>query len=1301
MKANRWMGNVLVLLGVTSCLETSPTDDGAKLGSVAQAVTVGDSTWETRGAMPPGRDGKKFRGGYIAPHRVGNESVEDIEAKRRLAIAELRAMRAANGHVHWGEEGPPSAVPAPPSSPMLLGTGGVCPEGEICTEDPPGYGGAANQGGSTSSQAGGAGMAGGGGVAGGATVPGCGWASLGPTNIPGRVLDIGLDPTNPNIMYLGTVGGVYQSKGIPSGKDFRVWKRISDNLGEFPGDTFSGKVGAVLVSGSEILVGLGDRNHRLPAPKSGIYQYTEGTPGTWAKVSPPALDTGIIHRLVFETPAAQKAYAATDDGVYVGTKSSGAWVFEPLTDTPPPGGGAASNPLAGLPVSDIEVDTSVSPPIIYAAQEAKWVDNVLVAYGGIWKYVNGVWSTRHTGLPVAANGDANIFHVELALAEKGLSSPGPRQVLYARVTTETGRANKLYRSDSAGESLNGAPAWLEKAVPTYVAGGNPDLDAYNFLLEADPLTPDRVYYGAVNFYVSDDGGSTWPGLPSETKEELTHNVGTNGAYPVRLHDDVHALVFDPNYQTNGVYHVGTDGGLYTKVNVQNGTWHWNWDSHGIRNTEYYTVTGQNSTSTLVGGGMQDNGVQMTFGNRSWYPLAGADGTFAAADAENPLIFYGSDQEGYLNRALNPVAYVAPFFFSGEVPANRVGSGYEDWFLDGALMTSVCAAPPGTCPDYVAGPLVADPTEAYQALAVSRSRTVPSGLIDDWGIQKLVKTTDGVHWNTVLPLEPNWVVTPEGWTHGATKRLAISQGLNADTGKKSCYAWVSERRDQGEGDFNALNGGQMMASHDGCEAGTWSAGQGIPKLGTVSVNAIAIDPGNPKRAMAVTSGAELYLTTDGVNWSAVPVAASSPLATPTTAPMLSLVINPLDTNQFFVAHSIGVLRGTLVAGTSGPEASWQEFNSGLPDMAVVNDLWVNPSTNILTAGTFGYGIYRVDLDDATCQAERLLIRDNVFDVGEDSSPFGVPDPEHPVVDPTQPVGNGGKLGYKPNDDPGGMVYFWDSTDIRVDVPSLAASKNVISYADNPAFESCPIEVADCFPGTMVDRGLHPGRASNVYVQASQLGVGAVSGVRVAALVAEATVEVPPLPSDFWTTTFAPRAAGDTPACGAFNTNTGWTLLGCGGFDDDLGQGVPQVKKFPWAPSASLADHTCMIALVDSANDPISDSTRSKFRVEEFISTTRQAGQRNLYVIEPPQTAAASVISPSYTGVTWLWVPNYTSSTVTKDVLISTSGMEVGSVSYLLPVGVAPTVPGLPAAWVVSDRVSGETSLARGPHPSHRP
>jgi hypothetical protein len=222
-----------------------------------------------------------YLNGWVAPRSANLDPVE-AEQVRSNAKHELDALRLASGRPWIGESGVAVFPKAPSTGGSASSTGGSSAAMS-----------AGGMGGSFDFVTGGA-AAGGSSSAGGgtsvATNP-CGWTHVGPTNVPGRVNDIAIDPTNTNLMLAATVGGLYRSTNAGE-----RWYRVSDGF-------YAGHTGAVAARNGVEFVSFGDGPAApcqiLPVPgcAGGIYQYVSQNANPWVKVSPSELDQAGVLRI--------------------------------------------------------------------------------------------------------------------------------------------------------------------------------------------------------------------------------------------------------------------------------------------------------------------------------------------------------------------------------------------------------------------------------------------------------------------------------------------------------------------------------------------------------------------------------------------------------------------------------------------------------------------------------------------------------------------------------------------------------------------------------------------------------------------------------------------------------------------------------------------------------------------------------------------------------------------------------------------------------------------------------------------
>ncbi len=1193
-----WAMSLAVLAGALG-LAACETDSGSgsppeNVGSAIDKLQVGPRLPHVNGDNEEGEGSFELEeqrlAGYVHRRAFPNDQIS--VSRHATALTQLAAMRVAQARPHFDPDAPPAPVGA---------CDATCNEGQECL-----FGACRDHCGTGEFRCGG-GLCtfrsadgcfcvpcdgpGGGGGPGGPGAPGCGWMPSGPTNVPGRVMALAFDPGDSNRLFAGTVGGLWLS-----GDQGRRWQR--SRIGA--STRLVSDIGFNTTT-REIFVAMSDQAYRSRG--DGVWSSPSGATDTFTKVSDGTVDMSSVYRVIAQPGVNGDVYVATTGGIFVGTRPAGTFTWTLLDGM-------------NAVIDDMEITFTTTPPTVYAGVTS----GTATFASGIWKHDGSGWAKRDGGITLGSTERVGLTLVT--------SSP---QTLYARIATSTTTFDLYKTTDGAATNWQALPNAALAAQPLE-GGGYP---WYNTLLQADPNNANIAYFGNVLLYGTTDGGATWARV----------DLGTDPAFGLGIHADQHSMTFDPS--NSRIVYAGNDGGIYKSTDTSAATWHWTTRAHGMQTTEFYRLTSQVAGAGLIAGGAQDNGTNITFGNRTWYEPGGCDGTDVASDASNSSTLY-SHCNGSLFEIINPVPYTPGGNSAICAPA-----------ADGSCGCAACwVFPAGTTPNTtsIGRPVLvtADPTIGGTALMRGVSTTTP-------GQELVMKTTDGINWTTSL--------TPAGTSVSA---LAIA---GSATNPKYYYVGATDA---------TFNGVVYVSSDSGATWTSTSLGAAISRA-----NAIAIDPVTPTRAF-VASGApgQLAQTTDaGATWTALtPVDAAHTM--PAAAAVTGVAIDAPG-NRLFAATDVGVFVGALSGANS---VSWEPFDDGLPDGVDVNDIYLNPQTSTLFIGTWGLGGYHRSIAAGTCPSVELMVRDSVFDEGQAPTPSGLPDPEHPIADAARPPF------YKPDDTTGGRVYFWESTDIRVDVPSLYNAAYQFSTVDHVEFESCPSSIASCPPWLLTHVDPRRGQLANVYVQMHNRGLAPASNVRVVAMYTDASAGVPPLPANFWTQTAVPGA----PGCGALDESTGWKMVGCGSVAE-VNQRVPEVKQFAWNVPAATAEHTCMLTIVDSADDPVTNTTTD---TEAATIGDRHVAHRNLHVIDGPGAAPgtggpAAGGSPSpgipFSGLSTLYVPNRWNAANTHRVLLSRSGMEpTGRLSFLLPNGVAGSTPGLPPKCGVSATTTGAVtiSLPRG-------
>ena len=349
------------------------------------------------------------------------------------------------------------------------------------------------------------------------------------------------------------------------------------------------------------------------------------------------------------------------------------------------------------------------------------------------------------------------------------------------------------------------------------------------------------------------------------------------------------------------------------------------------------------------------------------------------------------------------------------------------------------------------------------------------------------------------------------------------------------------------------------------------------------------------------------------------------------PVNGLCVDPLDGKVYYAGTDVGVFR-TVDGGSN-----WQLFNNGLPNTAVY-DLKLHSPTRLLRAATHGRGLWERKLDVGTLSKVDLYVRDNLMDTGRI-----IPTPS-PVVatysDPLQGVTVGDQL------------WWFMCADVKIDAPSAVTHtyQMPVSAVDYLAFET-----------KLAHRNPERGVTNRVYVQVHNRGIQAAVNVTVKILYADASPGLPNLPANFWT---AFPGNGNTAV---------WHPIGTARTIPSISPTRPEVIEWDWVPPASAAQHSCLLVVVDSSQDPI-PSANKVFAIAALVTNEKRVGLKNLHVID--------ALAP-------IWNPIRISDGMAKNEVLRFGGLPRGwSLTLLLPSKVSPRVKadGLKAASLSSAQVA---------------
>ncbi len=242
------------------------------------------------------------------------------------------------------------------------------------------------------------------------------------------------------------------------------------------------------------------------------------------------------------------------------------------------------------------------------------------AANGIWRSSHGTkdggnWIGCATGLPEGIR----FGRTSLAVARSH-----PRTV-YALAGDRRGGVLGVYRSDDAGET------WRD-AGSRHFQGEHQS--SYTNCIAVHPEDPNFVVAGGLDVYVSRNGGKTWAHASDGRAAPGT---------PKAVHDDQHALLI----LKDGTIITGSDGGVYVSAN---GGKSWSPRLRGMQTTMFYGIDVAAGNAKAMGGGCQDNGTLIRDDRDApchFRNVIGGDGIWLIYDREDPKNIFGGYHEAHI------------------------------------------------------------------------------------------------------------------------------------------------------------------------------------------------------------------------------------------------------------------------------------------------------------------------------------------------------------------------------------------------------------------------------------------------------------------------------------------------------------------------------------------------------------------------------------------------------------------------------------------------------------------------------
>jgi len=434
------------------------------------------------------------------------------------------------------------------------------------------------------------------------------WDWLGPSNIGGRIRAILPHPTNPDILWIGSVsGGIWKSTNGGNS-----WTVIDDFLPSLAITDIKFDPSTTNIMYASTGEGFAN-NDALPG--AGIFKSTDGGT-TWNQLpSTNNANFSYVNRLAVHprNDSAGIVYAVTshhNPGVWKTKDGGNTWsqVYNAVNS-----------------VLDIDIGGYWGEYLIIGT-----TTDVLMSYD----YGN-TWYQKTNGLNNMLPWDGNRNEVRFY--------EGNSNYVYVSMNRNNG---EVWRSTDRGAT------WELRWDDVEYLGNQ---GWYNNVLWINPQDYNDVIVGGINLYRSTNGASSFTRISDWTSYH--NNSAANSA-----HADHHCIVEIGNFDqsTNPVVFFGNDGGIQKASNFLTVSQHSGWTnlantSLGI--TQFYGGAAAPDGSIIVGGTQDNSKLRYKSsgtwsGPNNWYQSSTGDGGFSAINYNNTDIIFGEYVHLYIYKSTN-------------------------------------------------------------------------------------------------------------------------------------------------------------------------------------------------------------------------------------------------------------------------------------------------------------------------------------------------------------------------------------------------------------------------------------------------------------------------------------------------------------------------------------------------------------------------------------------------------------------------------------------------------------------------
>lgn len=441
------------------------------------------------------------------------------------------------------------------------------------------------------------------------------WEEAGPYNVPGRICDLAIHPSNPNTIYVASSsGGVFKSTDL--GQSFTA---IFDNEG-------APSIGAIAIDPSNpdiIYVGTGEPNPRNSSYEGdGIYKSIDAG-ATWTHIG---LENSYrIGRIIVDPDYPDTVYVAAV-GTYWGAPHPERGLYRSQD------GGASWEQILYVDNNTGCIDIALhadSGVLLAAMWQVRFGPGTTLwrspDRGNTWTNItgtNGLTAAGNLGRMAVTFGKTHT--TAYALFSEGVPIPSEFNDSYI---------SNVFRSNDLG--VTWTPTNITSLI-NYTAGGR---IWYFCNIRVSPTNPEIVYVLDFDLAKSVNGGNYWVNIS---------NGNPSGDPDGNPHVDMHAMyILEDN---DNILYIGHDGGVSYSAD-QGSTWT---NFMNMPNTEYYAIAQDYLHPERLYGGAQDNGTSrtMTGDLYGWDHILGGDGFCCLVDYTNSDNIYASWQYGNFCRSYN-------------------------------------------------------------------------------------------------------------------------------------------------------------------------------------------------------------------------------------------------------------------------------------------------------------------------------------------------------------------------------------------------------------------------------------------------------------------------------------------------------------------------------------------------------------------------------------------------------------------------------------------------------------------------